>query len=131
MTVEAECHHRVVVDDVVQGEFEQSDVLQPEEECQGAGCADIERQRVVAETPVQLFGVVLVRAEDAGCGDGGPGDDEVAGKAPVCRPGDEGTHFTFLGPFLQPRLEFWLCELLERDAVLVEPVEQFLGSTQS
>ncbi|MFJ5730961.1 hypothetical protein [Streptomyces paradoxus] len=107
-------------------------MLQSEEECQGAGRADIERQHIVAETPVQLFHLVLVRAEDAGCGNGGPGDYELAGKAPACRSGDEGTHrTTLLRPFLQPHLEFWLCELPERDAVLVEPVEQFQGSTQS
>jgi hypothetical protein len=94
MTVEVERHHRVVVDDVVHGEFEQSGVLQPEEECQGASRADIGRQRIIDETPVQLFGLVLVRAEDAGRGDGGPGDYELAGQAPASRPGDEGTHFT-------------------------------------
>ncbi|MFF3335391.1 hypothetical protein ACFYWX_38625 [Streptomyces sp. NPDC002888] len=57
MTAEVERHHRVVVDDVVHGEFEQSCVLQPEEECQGASRADIERQRIVAEAPVQVFGL--------------------------------------------------------------------------
>jgi hypothetical protein len=111
MTVEVERQQRVVVDDVVHGEFEQSGVLQPEEERQGASRTDIKRQRIVTETPVQLFGLVLVRAEDTGCGDGDPGDYELAGQTPVSSPDDEGTHLTtFLRPFLQPRLEFRLCE---------------------
>ncbi|MEE1735150.1 hypothetical protein PUR49_01105 [Streptomyces sp. BE147] len=94
MSVEVERYHRVVVDDVLHGEFEQSGVLQPEEECQGASRADIERQRIIDEAPVQVFGLVLVRAEDAGRGDGDPWDYELAGQAPASRPGDEGTHLT-------------------------------------
>ncbi|MDQ0935410.1 hypothetical protein [Streptomyces turgidiscabies] len=132
MAVEVERHRRVVVDDIVHGEFKQSGVLQPEEERQGASRTNIERQSIVAETPVQLFGLLLVRGEDAGCGDASPGNYKLANKATTSRPGDEGTHLTtFYSPFLQPHLKFWLCELLQSDAVLVEPVEQFQGPAQS
>jgi hypothetical protein len=56
MACQVQRHHRVVVDDVTHGGFEQFGVLQPEEECQGASRTNIERQRVVAETPVQVLG---------------------------------------------------------------------------
>lgn len=106
MADEVERNHRVVVDDVVHGEFEQSGVLQPEEERQGSSRTNIERQSIVAETPVYLFGLLLVRGEDAGCGDASPGNYKLANKAPASRPGDEGTHLTtFHSPFLQPHLE--------------------------
>ncbi|KES03777.1 hypothetical protein BU52_28485 [Streptomyces toyocaensis] len=49
---EVERHHRVVVYDVAHGEFEQFGVLQSEEERQGTSRTNIERQRIVAETPV-------------------------------------------------------------------------------
>ncbi|MFD3620516.1 hypothetical protein ACFWWT_35830 [Streptomyces sp. NPDC058676] len=107
-------------------------MLQPEEERQGASRTNIERQSALAETPVQLFGLLLVRHEDAGCGNASPGNYELANKAPTSRPGDEGTHLTtFHSPFLQPHLEFWLCEFPESDAVLVKPVEQFQSPAQS
>jgi hypothetical protein len=94
MACEVEHHHLVVVYDVAHGEFEQFGVLQPEEERQGTSRTNIERQRIVAETPVQLLDLLLVRHEDAGCGDACPGNYELADKAPTSRPGDEGTHLT-------------------------------------
>lgn len=96
MACEVECHHRVVVYDVAHGELEQFGVLQPEEERQGTSRMNIEGQRIVAETAVPLFGLLLVRHEDAGGGDACPGNFELTDKAPTSRPGDEGPHLTTL-----------------------------------
>ncbi|WP_308402796.1 DUF6000 family protein [Streptomyces sp. AC550_RSS872] len=88
MACEVERHHRVVVHGVAHGEFEQFGVLRPEEERQGTSRTNIERQRIVAETPVQLLGLLLVRHEDAGSGDACPRNYEFADKTPNSRPGE-------------------------------------------
>ncbi|MEU5115083.1 hypothetical protein AB0G64_26695 [Streptomyces longwoodensis] len=80
---------------------------------------------------MQLLGLLPVRDEDAGRGNSCAGNYELADKAPASRPHDEGPHLsTFYSSFLQPHLEFWLCEFPEDGAVLIEPIEQSQGAAQ-